>query len=163
MAVFKKSDAVAASKPSITSDDAGTVVAVPFSFVPSAALLVGEILGLAILPPDCMPVDIYLALPDVDTAATGVYDIGFYKATSTSEKIANITDTANLTAVDSNAMVAALTPAGAAVITRATSRDFLDMVVDKLNDRVAAITVTTAPTTGTSATAIKGWFSYRPA
>jgi len=163
MAVFKKSDAVAANKPPITSDDAGTVVVVPFSFVPSSALLVNEVLGLAILPPDCMPVDVFLALPDVDTASTGVYDIGFYRATSAVELIANITDTANLTAVDSNAMVSALTPAGAAVITRATSRDFLDMTVDKLNSRVLSITVTTAPTTGTSATAIKGWFSYRPA
>jgi hypothetical protein len=46
---------------------------------------------------------------------------------------------------------------------RATSRGFLDMVVDPVNARVLGLTVTTAPTTGTSATAIKGWFSYRSA
>jgi hypothetical protein len=149
---YRKSSAVADNRPAVISRGNGAVTVVPFSFTatvsPSEPLILNDVIGLAKLPAEHVLVDFFIDLPDLDSGTTLVWSAGVHEMDGS-------------TVVDVDALVAGSTVGRTAGNVRMSSAAALTLAASE-RDRVVTLTVTTAPTGGTSATPITGWVSYRP-
>jgi len=134
---YLESDAVKGSRPPATPHSAGEVYVSSGQYGALTTLVADDLVGIAILPAMCMPVDFLFGCDDLESSGTPT-----------------ITLTAGILNDDEDDLVAssefftASTVAQAGGIARANLKSFLDSIaVDEDDDRIIAIKVVAGATT----------------
>lgn len=134
---YKESENVKSGRPPASPRSAGEVYVSAGQYEVSALLAADDLIGLAILPAGCMPVDFMLATADLeDSSATPAITL----------TVGILNDDEDDIVANSNFMTAE-TVAQAGGVARADLISFLDSIdVDNDDDRVIAAKVVTAAT-----------------
>jgi len=134
---YKESENVKSGRPPASPRSAGEVYVSAGQYEVSALLAADDLIGLAILPAGCMPVDFMLATADLeDSSATPAITL----------TVGILNDDEDDIVANSNFMTAE-TVAQAGGVARADLISFLDSIdVDEDDDRIIAAKVVTAAT-----------------
>jgi len=145
--------------PAVNAVQARQVYCVPFQVTLSSALALNDLIKLAELPNDCVPVDFVAFLSDLDTNGTPalVWDAGILNS-----------DGDDL--VSNSKIVSGSTVGQAAGVQRMNASDcvfnYATWIADsecdgRYKNNIVAMKVTTAPATGAASGTIKGLLFYR--
>jgi len=134
---YLESENVKSGRPAAIPHSAGEVYISSGQYAAATSLAAGDLIGLAILPAGCIPVDFTLGADDLEACATPTITL----------TVGILNDDEDDIVADSN-FITASTVAQAGGIARADKKTFLDAIdVDNANDRTIVAKVVAAATT----------------
>lgn len=157
MASFKMTAQAKQNRPALAAGRVGGVIAIPFTYILTAALVVNDVVAMCKLPRRHLPVDFRALVPDLDTngSPTILLDWGFHLTDV-------VVEGASLpTAVDADEMGTIMGQGQAGGFCAPDVGTYMNHAVSDL-DQYFTMSIPTGPATGATSGTISGILMVRP-